>query len=229
VVALPTPHWAHALQLPYETLVGHLLPALLAPVHELQQEIERFLGALGGRSELVLSTGAGCKLHLSQGERPWLKDDGVIDGDDRQRGAVVSNLPAGSAYTTVLESETTGDLWLPQAGEARDLTLHFEQGRVVDIQAGRGAQEFRDWLFSHSGEPGRVSHIGVGLNPHLRCPIGWEVPVDEHVHGSIFLALGENRYMGGQNASDLNHDFVIHQASLLANGKEIVREGKVIA
>lgn len=66
---------------------------------------------------------------------------------------------------------------------------------------------------------------GIGLNPHLRQPIGWTL-VDEHVIGALFLALGENRYMGGQNASSLNHDFALQGASLLVDGQVVVDAGR---
>jgi leucyl aminopeptidase (aminopeptidase T) len=227
VVALPTEDWARTLGVPVETLEAQLLPALTASAAELLAEIHKALEAVGGRRELVLRTGDGCELRLHQGDRHWLSDDGVIDKEDRRRGAIVSNLPAGSIYTTVVESETQGCLRLPQALEARDVTFQFEGGRIVEIQAASGAEALRAWLSGHSGEPGRVSHIGIGLNPYLRRPTGWNVVVDEHVHGSLFLALGENRYMGGQNESSLNYDFAIHGATLLAGGKAVVREGEL--
>ena len=104
----------------------------------------------------------------------------------------------------------------------------FEAGRITDVKAASGAQELKSWLFSHSGEPGRVSHLGIGLNPYLRRPIGLDVPVDEHVYGFMFIALGDNRYMGGENASSLNVDYILPQATFLADGKTILSAGRVV-
>jgi hypothetical protein len=59
------------------------------------------------------------------------------------------------------------------------------------------------------------------LNPDLHAPIGWTL-VDEHVAGTIFLALGENRYMGGHNASSLNIDFCTAPASIRADDRPVV-------
>jgi leucyl aminopeptidase (aminopeptidase T) len=212
--------------MPFEQLEAALLPALLAPAEELADEARRVLKTIGGRQELSILTGNDCVLHLQQGERAWLIDDGLIDPEDRRRGAIVSNLPAGSIYSTVLESETRGCLWLPKAGEAKDVTLHFQEGRIVDIQAAIGAEELKACLFRHTGEPGRVSHIGIGLNPYLRQPVGWDIPVDEHVYGYMFIALGENRYMGGVNESSLNVDFMISGATFMAGDRAIVYEGE---
>jgi leucyl aminopeptidase (aminopeptidase T) len=228
VVAVPGEDWAKTLGMPLPDLEAVLLPALLASPEELQVEIDRLLEAVGESQELVVRSGSGYELRMIRDERLWLSDDGHIDPQDRRHGAVVSNLPAGSIYTTILESETHGSLWLPKAGAARQVLLTFEAGRITDIEAASGAQELKSWLFSHSGEPGRVSHIGIGLNPYLRQPLGWDIPVDEHVYGFMFIALGENRYMGGKNESSLNVDYVIPQATFLADGKTILSAGRVM-
>ena len=78
-----------------------------------------------------------------------------------------------------------------------------------------------------TGDPRRISHIGVGLNPYLHRSIGWTL-VDQHVYGSLFVALGENRYMGGRNASSLNVDFAVPSATLLVDGHAIVADGTVV-
>jgi leucyl aminopeptidase (aminopeptidase T) len=228
VVAVPGENWAQALGMPLAELEAILLPALLASPGELQVEIDRLLAAVGESQELVLRSGDGYELNMVHGQRLWLGDDGRIDPQDRQRGAIVSNLPAGSIYTTVLESETHGHLWLPEAGAARQVLLTFEAGRLVDIRAASRAEELKSWLFSHSGEPERVSHVGIGLNPYLRQPIGLDVPVDEHVYGFMFIALGDNLYMGGENQSSLNVDYVIPGATFLADGNTILSAGKVM-
>jgi leucyl aminopeptidase (aminopeptidase T) len=177
---------------------------------------------------MALYSGAEHVLHLRRGDRPWLSDDGVIDALDRQRGAVASNLPAGSIYGTVLEGETEGRLWLPRAAGARDVVLTMRGGRIAQIEAAQGADALRALFDRHTGEPRRVSHVGLGLNPLLRGPeIGWTL-VDEHIHGRTFIAFGENRYMGGQNASSLNVDFSLPGATIEVDGKTIVSQGAVV-
>ena len=97
---------------------------------------------------------------------------------------------------------------------------------MVEIEAREGAAELGALFDRHSGESRHISHVGIGLNPALRRPIGW-VLVDEHVHGALFVAFGENRYMGGENASSLNVDFCVPDATVCADDRTIVREGRV--
>lgn len=214
VVAIPTEAQAARLGLSLAALEAHILPALALSAEETQQHIQAALATAQGGQQLVIRSGADCVLTMQHGNRTWLTDDGVIDVMDRQRGAVVSNLPAGSIYTTVVESETTGTLYVPRFGAATEVLLHFAQGRIVHIDAATGAAELAAWLDSHSGEPRRISHIGLGLNPALHHPIGWTL-VDEHIQGALFVALGENRYMGGENVSSLNYDLALVGATLV--------------
>ena len=227
VVATPTEPRAAELGLTLPALEEILLPALAAGAEQLAGEIRRLLAAVEGCRTLVIRSGGAYELVLQRGDRPWLSDDGLVDAADRARGAVVSNLPAGSIYTTVLEAETQGRLWLPRAGDATDVVLSFEGGRIVRIEAGSNAGALHDLFERHTGEPRRVGHIGVGLNPHLGRPIGWTL-VDEHVYGSMFISLGENRYMGGQNESSLNIDFAIPQPTLIVDGRTVVAAGNVV-
>jgi leucyl aminopeptidase (aminopeptidase T) len=228
LAAIPTEPGARQLGLSLDEFEAVLLPALCASVEQLQQEIARVLAIARGDTHLTLHSGDSCVLHLDRGDRPWLSDDGCIDDEDRRRGAIVSNLPAGSVYTTVLEDQTQGSLWLPKAGAAQEVVFYFADGRVVEIEAPSGADQLIRELDSHSGEPRRISHIGLGLNPSLHRPVGWTL-VDEHVHGHLFLALGENQYMGGQNESSINVDYALSGATLLAGERTIVSQGKVVA
>jgi leucyl aminopeptidase (aminopeptidase T) len=227
VVAVPAVSKAAQLGIDHGALEQHMMPALLLDQAALQAEIEHVLLAAEAGERLVIRSGQGHELRLERGDRPWMGDDGRIDPADRARGAVVSNLPAGSIYTTVIEESAEGSLALPVAGPARLVVLHFSAGRISAIEAASGGAALEAFFDSHSGEPRRISHIGIGLNPQLRRPIGWTL-VDEHVHGCMFIAFGENRYMGGQNESSLNIDYVVPEATILVGDQLLVEAGQLM-
>ncbi|MBN1140116.1 MAG: aminopeptidase, partial [Anaerolineae bacterium] len=177
LVAVPTTARAKQLGLSLESLEAILLPALLASAQELQAQVDRVLDAVKEGQTIAIHSGVDHVLHLRQGDRPWHRDEGRHH----------CNLPAGSIHTTVLETETEGSLWLPEAGGATDVVLHFAQGRIERIEAASGAEALNELFDEHSGEPRRVSHVGLGLNPYLRRPIGWTL-VDEHILGALFIA-----------------------------------------
>jgi leucyl aminopeptidase (aminopeptidase T) len=227
VVAVPPANRSGALGGPPERLEQHVLPALAVSPGDLEGEIERVLAVVRGGRHLTLRTADGAEWHASLAGRRWLADDGRIDDEDRCSNAHVGNLPAGAIYTTVVESTPAGQLWLPEAAGARDVRLTFEDGRIVGVDAREGREHVVALLERHSGDRDRISHVGIGLNPALRGVVGWPL-VDEHVHGTVLVALGENRYLGGQNQSDLNVDFALPQATLLVDGRLIVEAGRLV-
>lgn len=227
VACLPTPKRAAQLGMSLDQLDAILLPALEVPLTTLHDEIERLLTAAEGAKTLTIRTGDGLELHVQREGRMWLSDDGLIDDRDIARGAIVSNLPAGSIYTTVLEESAEGELYLPRMGAAREARLHFTEGRISAITAASGVDDLIALFERHSGEPRRISHIGVGLNPALTQRIG-SLVVDEHLHGMLFIAFGDNIYMGGANDSSLNVDYLVPDATLIADGRTLVERGQVV-
>lgn len=225
LVAIPTADQAGRLGMTVSELEEVVLPALVTPVGELSGQLEGVLRHALGGSRLTVLTGEGCTLHLRRDGRPCHVDDGIIDNSDLDGGHVV-NLPAGALYTTVIEDAVDGDLWLERAGPARDVRLHFESGRVTGIEAAEGAVGLSALFDGESGESRRISHVGIGFNRRLRRPIGWEL-VDEHIHGALIVAFGENRYLGGRNASSLNVDFCSLQATVYADRQMVVDRGAI--
>lgn len=191
-VAIPGPETARALGMTVAELDALVLPAVCCPADVLRSATQTMLERIVAGDRQLLES-PGCRLEMRRGGRQVHVDDGVIDSGDVVTGAVVSNLPGGSVYWTVLEDTPRGSIRLTDGSV---LTFGAE-GRVTDGP--------------FAGE--RISHVGIGTNPFVTAPIGWTL-VDEHRAGAVFLALGENRYMGGQNASALNVDVLPAAATL---------------
>ena len=51
--------------------------------------------------------------------------------------------------------------------------------------------------------------------------------IDECMSGMVFVAFGENRFMGGKNESTLNIDLVCSGATVLCDSRYLVREGRL--
>ncbi len=228
LMAIPTEARAQQCGTTLAALEDIVLPALSATPQELGREIDRVMGRLRAARTLTIRSAAG-ELHLTLAARSWLSDAGTLPSTGISPDGVqpVNNLPAGAIYTTVLEEATHGSIRVLRAAKARDVTLHFAGGRVVAIDAAEGKADLEAIFARHSGEARRVSHVGIGLNPHLRREVGWTL-VDEHRHGNLLLAMGENRYLGGVNQSSLNVDFALPTATLLADSQAIVVDGTLV-
>ena len=207
VVAVPTPYVAERLGMEVVELESRVWPGLLLSSAHLNEVVAPLMGAIE-RAHLVQVTTAAGTLTVDRGTRALMIDDGMVDHVDIACGAVVSNLPAGSLYWTVVEDATRGDVEL-----ADGTVLRFDdRGRVADgIYAGE-----------------RVSHLGIAVNPLVTGTIGW-TNVDEHRAGAVFLALGENRYMGGDNESAINVDLMPASPTVVVDGVTLVDNGILVA
>ncbi|MEO6126300.1 MAG: hypothetical protein ABIR32_21585 [Ilumatobacteraceae bacterium] len=206
VVAVPTEDVASQLGMSIESLESRVMPSILVSASELNLATDRVVTLLDRGSSIEVRTAVGT-LAVERGQRPLLVDDGVVDSFDIAVGATVSNLPAGSVYWTVLEDSTRGRVELVNGA-----VLEFgPDGRVT-------SDEF-------AGE--RVSHIGIATNPLVSRSIGWTI-VDEHRPGAVFLALGENRYLGGENASAINVDLLPSSPTVVIDGTTVVADGELV-
>ena len=152
--------------------------------------------------------------------RPVYQSDGCLDG------SLVLNLPYGSLSFTVPEDSVQGTICFDRWRNVRDLTVTFDGGRISDISAANSPEPFADFVGTHTGDRDRISHIGIGVNPRIKRPTGL-VTLDEIKSGMVFVAFGENRFMGGKNESTLNIDLVCSGATVLCDTRYLVREGRL--
>ena len=206
VVAVPTEDVATNLGMSVAALEQHTMASIIVSASELRGATDSVVSVLAGGSSIEVRTSAGT-LWVERGGRPLLVDDGVVDAEDVLLGATVSNLPAGSVYWTVLEDATRGRV------ELVDGTV-LEFGTDGRVTTGEFAGE-------------RVSHLGIATNPLVSGSIGWTI-VDEHRPGAVFLALGENRYLGGENASPINVDLLVASPTVVVGGSLVVVDGELV-
>ena len=227
MVAMPSTAKASQLGTSREALEAAVLPALLTPPDELQAEVASTAAKLGTANRLTVTSGDGLVLELDRGDRPWLDDDGHMQPGDRERGTYVRNLPAGAVYTTVLEESAKGRLALPVAGPARRRDTHLRAGaHRQDPSSGRRGRAGRLARRSLRRAPAHQPHRDRPQPASSRHqPAGRSSTSTRRA--PIFVALGENRYLGGRNASSLNADFIVPGAALDADGRSIVRGGRL--
>lgn len=119
----------------------------------------------------------------------------------------------------------------------RDLTLHFEKGKLVRFEAADGAGFFQEFL---DRDPGNfyTGEIGIGTNPHLKIHVINGLLV-EKIGGSFHLALGraytQTSYAGLPVHIDNGNDSRDHwdvtamlnnQGMMTLDGQVLMRDGK---
>jgi aminopeptidase len=144
----------------------------------------------------VRMVGAGTDLRLSLAGRPGAVDDGH------------ANVPGGEVYFCPVEDSLEGTISFDvPTGNARDVSLTFRSGEVVEASASEG-QEHLDRVLAIDDGARRAGELGIGCNDGIPRPTG-NVLFDEKLAGTIHVALGDGfPQLGGRNRSALHWDLV---------------------
>jgi aminopeptidase len=145
------------------------------------------------------------------------------------------NMPDGEVFTSPVETETEGEIrfTLPAVfygREVEDIRLRFEGGRVVDAEAGSGADYLGTLLDTDDGA--RVlGEFAFGLNYEIDR---WtrNILFDEKIGGTVHLALGSGfEDCGSKNDSALHWDIICdlrEEGEIYADGELVWRAGQFL-
>jgi leucyl aminopeptidase (aminopeptidase T) len=207
--------------LSHEGVRENLSQALAADLADIQSTAQRISSELQNHSALTVLSGKSHRLDLKIIGRTIWRGDGLLRDD------LVVNFPSGCVYVAPLEDSATGSVLIEQWQDVEQLVLTFHEGKLCEAKANKNLSRFTDLLETHAGDKDRISHIGIGINSALQIYTG-QPAIDECRAGAVFVALGENRHLGGVNASTLNTDFVSRNASVVSGVAEVVRNGVLI-
>ena len=80
---------------------------------------------------------------------------------------------------------------------------------------------------SKFGRDGRnIAELGIGTND--KAMLTGNVLEDEKVMGTVHIALGDNKSMGGKVSVASHLDLIIKSPTLIVDGKEIIKSGEHI-
>jgi leucyl aminopeptidase (aminopeptidase T) len=196
--------------------------------HEVAADSERLAELITAAQSAAVRSAAGTDIRFSLAGRRGGVDTGLCTA----KGAW-SNLPAGEAYTAPVEGTAQGVIvvqagWHPNLTE--DMTLHFHQGLVVELEGGgKVGEKFRGLLKLESEEEvyktrRNLAELGIGTNPNAKQPDN-ELEA-EKIKGTVHLAIGDNSHMGGKVTADLHQDFIIPEPDLLLDDKLVIEGGE---
>ncbi len=203
----------------------------------LAEALAAFEAALRGGTVRV-TTPAGTDISFEVGgDRPVTRQDGDASA---ARATAARNLidrevelPAGAARVSPMLETVNGSIAFPPAmwgGErAEGLVLHFEGGRVVEVEAETG----RDGVLAEMEAGGEAAstfrELAVGLNPLLAIPDGEDwIPYYGYGAGVIRLSLGDNTELGGSVGGGYVRWNFFADATVTVGGEDWVRDGVLV-
>jgi leucyl aminopeptidase (aminopeptidase T) len=195
-----------------------------ADYKEIGKRTARLARALKGAKTIHITTNKGTDLEIVVESREFYVDTGMLT-----KPGAFSNLPAGEIYVAPIEGKSSGivvfDASFSGIGMlSAPITIEIEKGVAKRIKGDRGKLAR---MLDAVGPKGRnLAELGIGTND--KAHITGNVLEDEKVMGTIHLAFGDNSTFGGGVKVDLHLDGLVMKPTLAADGKEIIRNGRLL-
>jgi leucyl aminopeptidase (aminopeptidase T) len=190
----------------------------------LNKEMKRIKKILDRSGTIEISSPRGTQLTVRMAGRPTR----LALGSVRKTGEI-DFIPAGAVGVAPLEGTAEGKVVVDGTilGFGRCLEpilFEIEKGKVTKLKGETKWKGLKE-LLRRDGNASMLCEIGLGANPKARLTGG---PEDERVRGSVHIGLGENRYFGGTIASASHLDGTILKATLRVDGRDLVKDGKLM-
>ena len=148
----------------------------------------------------------------------------------RQKGQS-GNLPTGEAYLAPLEGESQGvvvvDGSIAMIGVVQEpVRITIKDGYATEITGGREAEEFIELLQPHGKDARNVAEFGIGTNE--KAILSGLILEDEKVMGTIHIAFGDNKSMGGSVRVASHLDGLVTSPTVWCDDRMIMSSGKFI-
>ena len=142
------------------------------------------------------------------------------------------NLPTGETYLAPVEGTTNGrfivDGSMAGLGLIKEINLVFDvkDGYVTKITGGAIAKKLIKMLDNVGKDAYNIAEFGIGTNPSAK--LSGVLLEDEKVMGTIHIALGDNKSMGGNVNVPIHLDGVVKKPTVYLDDKLIMIEGKLL-
>jgi aminopeptidase len=148
----------------------------------------------------------------------------------REKG-LWGNLPTGESYLAPVEGQSQGvvvvDGSMAGVGMIRTpITITVKDGFATEITGGEEADRLKALLEPHGKDARTVAEFGIGTND--KAILTGLILEDEKVMGTIHVAFGDNKSMGGSVRVPSHLDGLIKQPTVWFDDRKIMESGKLL-
>jgi leucyl aminopeptidase (aminopeptidase T) len=106
------------------------------------------------------------------------------------------------------------------------IRVEVEEGFATEITGGRGAEKLLSIMTPFGKLAFNLAELGIGT--HDKAVITGSVLEDEKAIGTIHIAFGDNKSMGGTVRVASHLDGVVMKPTVAVDGELIMEEGKLL-
>ncbi|MFH0990967.1 MAG: aminopeptidase [bacterium] len=148
----------------------------------------------------------------------------------REKG-LWGNLPTGESYLAPVEGESQGvvvvDGSMAGVGMVRvPLKILVKDGYATEVTGGAEAKKLLELWEPHGQDARTVAEFGIGTND--KAILTGLIIEDEKVMGTIHIAFGDNKSMGGSVRVASHLDGLIKEPTVWFDGRKVMEKGTLL-
>ena len=142
------------------------------------------------------------------------------------------NLPTGEAYIAPLEGKTNGVFYVDGSMasigviKGKPIRIEVKDGYAVNVSGSNQAKKLDTTLNKYDQLARNIAEFGIGTN--YKAKLSGNLLEDEKVMGTIHIALGDNKSMGGLVDVPIHLDGVVKKPTVYFDEKMIMKNGKLL-
>lgn len=141
------------------------------------------------------------------------------------------NLPTGEAYIAPLEGKSNGVLVVDGSMAAigllrQPIRILIKDGYATEITGGDEATQLTELLEPHGNDARSVAEFGIGTND--KAILSGRIIEDEKVMGTIHIAFGDNKSMGGTVRVASHLDGLVKEPTVWFDDVMVMKDGKFV-
>ncbi|UJA20305.1 aminopeptidase [Thermoleophilia bacterium SCSIO 60948] len=187
----------------------------------------------GGAIAEILSAGSEARITADNGTDLTLGLEGrsgIPDAGGLTAPGAFGNLPCGEGFIAPLEGTASGRLvadgTIGSLGwPSEPAVFEIEAGSVVGATGPEGERLLE--MLRGAGEGGtNVAELGIGTNE--RAEVSGNLLEDEKILGTCHVAFGASAAIGGTVQVPIHEDVVVMRPVVSVDGREILRDGRLL-
>ena len=197
-----------------------------ADYHAIAERTHQLCGLLRETQAIRVTSPGGTDIVMPIAGREAHASSGLF----RERGQW-GNLPTGEAYLAPREGESNGVVVVDGSMAGVGMTAHpirirVEKGYATEITGGEEASRLTALLEPHGRDGRNVAEFGIGTND--RAILTGIILEDEKVMGTIHIAFGDNKSMGGTVRVASHLDGLVKHPTVWFDERKVMENGRLL-
>ena len=203
-----------------------MIRCMNADYHRIAERTHRLCALMKETAVIHVEAPGGTDVRLPVAGRKALASSGIF----RERGQW-GNLPTGEAYLAPLEGQSSGVVVVDgsMAGVGvpiQPIRIVVENGYATEITGGPEAETLIALVAPYGRDARNVAEFGIGTNDRAR--LTGVILEDEKVMGTIHIAFGDNKSMGGTVGVPSHLDGLVKQPTVWFDDRKIMERGRLL-